>query len=381
MTRTKIKVLFVLQALCGNGAVRASLNMLRHLDRRQFEIVLYVIVKTGACLSEVPSDIKLVAAHKKRRYNKYLIPYYIAGLLREASRCDIIVGAEDFRPIYFSYIAASLLRKPVIGWNRTAIDRWLKKERPWHNSIVGLIYPRLNRVVCVSQAIVSGLLSTASVKQGNINVIYDTQEIDTIAERAKEEIPQWYAEVLRKPTLIGLGRLSDEKGFDVLIKAHANLLKRNIDHNLVILGSGYLKDELRNLSDRLGVSDSVFMPGYVDNPYPFLKKATAFVLSSRYEGFGGVVFEALSLGTPVVATACGGPTEMITDGENGILVPPNDVNSLADGIHRVLSDGNLRARLSTPDIEWLRRFSPENTVHQWERLLMEISRNGLKNHS
>jgi glycosyltransferase involved in cell wall biosynthesis len=345
--------------------------MLRHLDRRQFEIVLYVITKTGACLSEVPSDIKLVAAHKKRRYNKYLIPYYIAKLLYEAFSCDIIVGAEDFRPIYLSSVVACLLRKPVIGWNRTAINRWIKKERYWHTLIVRLIYPRLTHIVCVSQAIVSGLLSTASIKQRNIDVIYDTHEVDKITERAKEEIPQWYTKLLRKPTLMGLGRLSDEKGFDILIKAHVKLLKRGIDHNLVILGSGPFKDELRNLSDRLGVGSSVFMPGYVDNPYPLLKKATAFVLSSRYEGFPAVVLEALSLGTPVVATACGGPIDILTDGENGIMVLPDNVNSLANGMYKILSDGELRAKLSIPDTEWLRRFSPGNIVSQWQRLLKE----------
>jgi glycosyltransferase involved in cell wall biosynthesis len=378
MDKNKIKVLFVVQALCGNGAVRTALNVLRHLDRKRFEVALYTIVKNGVCLSEVPADVKITAAHTKRRYNKYLIPYYLLQLLREASGCDIIVGAEDFRPIYLSYIAAGLLRKPVIGWNRTAIDRWMKKERPWHKSMVGLIYPRLSHIVCVSHAIVPGLLATAPINQKNIDVIYDSYEIDGIITKAEQEIPPWYEECLCKPTLTAAGRLSDEKGFDVLIKAHAKVLKKGIDHNLVIIGSGPFKNELRDLSISLGVNDSVYMPGYIDNPYPLLKKATAFVLSSHYEGFPAVVFEALLLGTPVVSTACGGPTEMITDGENGILVPPNDVNSLADGIYKVFSDNNLRAKFSKPDLEWLRRFSPENNVHHWEELLIEISRNEFK---
>lgn len=374
MAETKIRVLFVLQDLSGNGAVRTALNLLRHLDRRQFEIILYVIARRGACLSEVPSDIKLVAAHKKRGYNKYLIPYYLARLLHEASSCDIIVGAEDLRPVYFSYVVASLLRKPVIGWNRVAIDHWLREGRYWHTSIVRLIYPRLTRIVCVSQAMVSGLLSTASIKRRNIDVIYDTHEIDTIIERAKEEIPQWYAKLLRKPTLMGLGRLSYQKGFDLLIRAHAKVLKRSIEHNLVIVGSGHLKSELTDLAASLGVADSVFMPGYVNNPYPLLKNATAFVLSSRYEGFGAVVIEALSLGTPVVATACAGPIDTLSDGENGILVLLEDVNSLADGMYKILSNGELRERLAKPDKELLRRFSPENMVSQWEQLLLEINR-------
>ncbi|MBA7677026.1 N-acetyl-alpha-D-glucosaminyl L-malate synthase [subsurface metagenome] len=115
------------------------------------------------------------------------------------------------------------------------------------------------------------------------------------------------------------------------------------------------------------------MPGYVDNPYPLLKNAAAFVLSSRYEGFGAVVFEALLLGTPVVATACAGPIEILSDGENGILVSLEDVNSLADGMYNILSNGELREKLTTPDIERLRPFLPERVVPQWERLLIDIS--------
>lgn len=378
MTGNKIKVLFVLQALCGNGAVRTTLNIMRHLDREKFELALYTIVKNGACLFDVPSDVKVTTPRKKHKYKKYLMPYYLSQLVREASSCDIIVGAEDFRPVYLSYIAACLLGKPVIGWNKTAIDCWLKQERRWQKSIVGLIYPRLTRIVCISDSIVPGLLRTAAIRQGNIDVIYDSYEIDTIIEKATQKIPKWYEELLCKPTLIGVGRLSYEKGFDVLIKAHANLLKRNVDHNLVILGSGHLKNELTNLSASLGVSNSVYMPGYVDNPYPLLKKSTAFVLSSRFEGFGGAAFEASVLGIPVIATACGGFTEMLHDGEKAILVRPDDVNSLADGMYKVLTDNQLRAKLSIPDLEWLGRFSPENTVHLWEKLLTEVSRNGQK---
>ena len=115
MAETKIRVLFVLQDLSGNGAVRTAINLLRHLDRSKFEIMLYVLAKTGACLSEVPSDIKFVVAHERRRYNKYLIPYYLARLFHEASSYDIIVGAEDVRITYFAYVVANLLKKPVIG--------------------------------------------------------------------------------------------------------------------------------------------------------------------------------------------------------------------------------------------------------------------------
>jgi glycosyltransferase involved in cell wall biosynthesis len=378
MDKTKIKTLFILPDLSGNGAVRATLNVLRRLDRRQFEIILFVLARRGACLSEVPSDIKLVVAHKRRRYEsisfKYLMPYYIARLLWEASSCDIIIGASELHPAYLAYAAAVVLRKPSVGWVQVPLDRWLKQEaRYWHNIAARFIYPRLTGVVCVSKACKQSMSKVARIMPERLRVIYSAYESTSIIEKSKERCPDWAVNVIKKPTLIALGRMSYEKGFDLLIRAHAKVLKRSIDHNLLILGSGLLRDKLRELSTHLGVSGSVFMPGYVDNPYPLLKNATAFVLSSRYEGFPAVVFEALSLGTPVVATACGGPAEILSDGENGILVLPEDVNSLADGIYNILSNGELRERLATPDIEQLGRYSLENIVTQWEQLLMEIA--------
>ena len=168
--------------------------------------------------------------------------------------------------------------------------------------------------------------------------------------------------------------MSYEKGFDLLIRAHAKVLKKGIDHNLIIVGNGPHQGELQELVRCLEVTDSVFMAGYVENPYPLIKKASALVLPSRFEGLSGVVIEALTLAKPVVATACGGHVEILSDGRNGILVPPEDVESLADGMSRILSDGYLREKFSIPDIEHLRCFSTEYIVPQWEQLLMEVVR-------
>jgi glycosyltransferase involved in cell wall biosynthesis len=115
------------------------------------------------------------------------------------------------------------------------------------------------------------------------------------------------------------------------------------------------------------------MPGYISNPYPLMKRASALVLSSRFEGLPGVIIQALTLAKPVVATACGGSVEILCDGRAGILVPPEDVDALADGMSKILLNHHLRDKLSTSNIEKLRCFSPENIVPQWERLLTEVS--------
>ena len=156
------------------------------------------------------------------------------------------------------------------------------------------------------------------------------------------------------------------------LRAHAKVLKKGIDHNLIIVGDGPHRGKLQELVHCLEVTDSVYMAGHIHNPYPVIKKASALVLSSRFEGLPSVIVEALTLGKPVVATTCGGPVEILYDGREGILVPPEDIGALADGISRILSDGHLWEKLSIPDIERLQCFSTENVVPQWEQLLLEI---------
>ena len=136
----------------------------------------------------------------------------------------------------------------------------------------------------------------------------------------------------------------------------------------------FVKNELEVMSDHLGVRNSVSMPGYISNPYPFIKKADVLVLSSRHEGFPGVLVEALAIGTPVVATNCSGAREVLRQGYYGLVVSVEDSQALADGISTVIMDKALRDRLSTSGIERVKELTPKKIVPCWEELFMEIAK-------
>jgi glycosyltransferase involved in cell wall biosynthesis len=117
----------------------------------------------------------------------------------------------------------------------------------------------------------------------------------------------------------------------------------------VILGEGGERDRIESLAESLGVADDVWLPGFVDNPYKYMRRADVFALSSEWEGFGNVVVEAMACGTPVVSTDCpSGPAEILADGEFGRLVPVGDDGALADAVAATLDDplpdDRLRAR-------------------------------------
>jgi glycosyltransferase involved in cell wall biosynthesis len=134
------------------------------------------------------------------------------------------------------------------------------------------------------------------------------------------------------PVILGVGELCARKDFGTLIRAFA-LVRRERPARLVILGKGRQREKLEALARELGVGADVSLPGFVNNPYPYMKRASLFVLSSAYEGFGNVLVEALATGTPVVATDCpSGPREILEDGRYGPLVPVGDVRRLASSI-------------------------------------------------
>jgi len=372
MRTSKLRTLFILQDLRCAGGQRGTLDLLRHLDRSKFEPTLFLLEHEGDWFSEVPQDVKVVFYQKSFRLKRDLLPY-LAKIVVQARNSDVVIGALELHPTYLAYLAAALTRRPAIGWVRAPLDKWLERLRPKHSMAVKLLYPRLTRVVCVSRAVRQSVLKVAPVRPERLRVIYSPNDLDSIIGKGKGSLPDWAVDVFRKPTLIAVGRMSFEKGFDLLIRAHAKVLKKGIDHNLIIVGSAYpLRAELQDLVHYLEITDSVFMPGYVHNPYPLIKKASALVLSSRFEGLPRVIIEALALATPVVATACGGSIETLSEGKDGILVPPEDADGLADGMYRILSDGHLREKLSRPDIERLQCFSTENVIPQWEQLLLEI---------
>jgi glycosyltransferase involved in cell wall biosynthesis len=155
--------------------------------------------------------------------------------------------------------------------------------------------------------------------------------------------------------LVGVGRLEAEKDFPSLLRAFALVARQRAELDLVILGEGRERPLLEGLVAELALTGRVRLPGFLSNPYPWIAGAQLLALSSRWEGFGIVLAEALALGVPVVATDCpGGPREILAQGRYGTLVAPGDVQALAAAILATLAEPPDRARLR----QGAERFSP-----------------------
>jgi glycosyltransferase involved in cell wall biosynthesis len=175
------------------------------------------------------------------------------------------------------------------------------------------------------------------------------------------------------PTLIAMGRLVPQKGFDLLIEAFARLADKHSAWRLTIVGEGALRGELEVQAARQGLAERVHFTGRVADPEAHLGRADVFVLSSRYEGFPNVLLEAMSLGLPVVSFDCpSGPSAIIRHREDGVLVPAGDVSALAAALDGVMTDAALRHRLGDNARAVVERFGTDSILARWDALMAGV---------
>jgi len=227
-------------------------------------------------------------------------------------------------------------------------------------------YPRAQKVVSVSWGVDSYFSWLAPEKRA---VIHNPLALSK--ERAGGST--WQTDPAVK-WIAAMGRLTRQKGFDLLLSAFSAISVRHPKWNLLILGEGELRRELEELRDKLGLANRVVFPGLVADPARLLRTAELFVMASRFEGFPYAALEAMASGLPVIYTDCpSGPREIIRHGIDGILVPNENVERLATAMDHLMTSEEERKRLALRAPDVIKRFSLERTISQWESLFNEFA--------
>jgi GalNAc-alpha-(1->4)-GalNAc-alpha-(1->3)-diNAcBac-PP-undecaprenol alpha-1,4-N-acetyl-D-galactosaminyltransferase len=277
---------------------------------------------------------------------------------------DTVISFNDETNV-ITLLATRGLRVPVIVSERNdphchAMKNPWRSLRPW-------TYRQAASVVSQTQYALE-YFSGSIRSRGRVipNPVIRTTEIG--------EIHGQHSPKHRGTTILAMGRLDWQKGFDLLIEAFAKVSARHHDCTLEIWGEGQERGNLEKMIADKGLEEWIKMPGVTKVPYEKMRQADLFVLSSRYEGFPNVLCEAMACGMPVVSFNChSGPSEIVRDGIDGILVSPEDTSALADALYRLLTDETERKRLAARAIEIAERFGIDNIMDQWTRLIIELS--------
>lgn len=225
-------------------------------------------------------------------------------------------------------------------------------------------FPNVKKIIPVSQGIEKKLNNNFNLK--NTKTIYNPIDLKLIKQKLLAQKPFAFDYIL------AVGRLSREKGFDILINAFAKSdLKNKI--KLIILGEGKERNNLQKLIDGLDLKNQVLLYGKVDNPFIYMAHSIFLIMSSRCEGFSVVLSEALACGTPVIAANCeSGPSEIIENEKNGLLIPVEDEKALKEAMEKLFHDKGLYNKLKANSSKSVDKYCIENIVKAWISLFDSI---------
>lgn len=329
-----MRIAFHFPRLASGGVEKMRIVLAKELTSRGFDVDFVLCKAEGEYLDQVPETVRIIDLGAPRT-RQSLIP--LIGYLNSVSPEYLIssLGPQNIVSVLAKRLSRARTRVFVTQHNALTLQS--KTKSTIQQRLVPIGYRGALRladgVIAVSHGIAADMSRATGFPLEKVEVIHNPAYIDF------ESIQPGQLEglALERPFILSIGRLVHQKGFDDLLRAFAEVHAKRPELNLLILGNGPLEADLRALAHELNISNHVHLIGFRPNPIDYMKRASLFVMSSRHEGFGNVLVEALSAGVPVVSTNCDyGPSEILEQGRYGTLVPVGDVSSLALAIETSL---------------------------------------------
>lgn len=379
----KKKILIRIGSLRHGGAEKVLTTFLTNLSPDKYEIDLLLNLYSGKYIQDIPDWINILYLNKgemittnrlqdipqkafRVTYQKLLrtFPSLLYKFILKGKKYDVEFAAiHGFRD---DVLNSPNKNSKKIVW----IHNDLRKTE-FHNYTDEEIrkFFGFDKIMVISEHIQKDFENQAQNddERNRIVRIYnplDTTEILTKAELAQNQ----YNFQQGVPVFVSVGTVFPQKGFDRLLKVHKQLLDDGFEHQVLIVGDGYDFENVKKLKTKLDVDNTATMLGFTDNPYPYFKAADFFILSSRYEGFPTVLYEAITLQKTIVATDVSGVSEMLNEGELGLIVE-NSEQGIYEGMKRMMTEPELARDYQNKIANFVPPFSLKNSVQKIEEII------------
>ncbi|UJL45915.1 glycosyltransferase [Virgibacillus sp. NKC19-16] len=361
----KKSVLFFIYQMGAGGAARTLLNIINNLDRTKFTPILVTLNYNGSYEEYIKSDVTFIKLETKR-LRSAIFP--LAKVIRE-EKADIVFSTiPNYNTIA---ILANLFA--FTGAKNIVREAAFLGGSPKENIKLlayGMLYKLSSKVIALSEGVKENIIKQYKVKSEKIKVIYNPVDLDSIENNIKHgQVAGAHQAIFNanEKIIITAGRLVKDKDHETLLRAFAKVNER-IHAKLVILGEGELEEDLKRTAHEHHVQDKVHFIGFQQNPYIYFKQADVFVLSSKREGFGHVLAEALATGTPVVSTnAKPGAREVLNYGEFGRMCEVGNAEEMADKIYEILTlNKEQTAQIIDKGLTRANEFNAKKIVKQYE---------------
>lgn len=365
-----MRILFFLYSLGSGGAERVTATLANYWARRGLTVGIVTLCGVEQdfyplweSVERIPlglagnSSTPIAALRSNLRRARAL-----RGVIRER-RPDVVVAMGGTANVLLALASAGLKHGVYIGSERIYPPR-MPMGRFWEVQR-RYLYRWLTSVVVQTEKIRQWVRQNTRARQ-----------VDLIPNPLQYPLPTAEPRLAvhsvvppQRKIVLGAGRLDHQKGFDLLLQAYASVSAAHPDWHLVILGEGEMRSPLEQLRDRLRLGERVSLPGRAGNLAEWYENAHLFVLSSRYEGFPNVLLEAMAYGLPSVSFDCDtGPADVVRHGVDGLLVPSENVEALAEALATLMADEPMRLTLAQRATEVRERFSLPCVASQWEAL-------------
>ena len=380
----KKKILIRIGSLRHGGAEKVLVTFLKNLPKDKYEIDLLLNLYSGKYLPEVPEWINVLYLNKGEMittnrlqdipvkafrviYQKVLktFPSLLYQFILKGKKYDIEFAAiHGFRD--------EILNSPVKSSKKLIwIHNDLKKTELYNYTDEEFQkFFGFDKIMVISEKILHDFENLAKAEQEKNKIVRIYNPLNTEEILRKSEVGSWKSED-EIPVFISIGTVFPQKGFDRLLKVHRRILDEGFNHKIQILGDGYDFESIKKLQQDLGVAETSTLFGFTDNPYPVIRNADFYILSSRYEGFPTVLFEAITLKKKIIATDVSGVQEMLEDGKLGLIVD-NSEDGIYEGMKKALQNPESFDQYEQQLKDYKMPFDLENSVNSIVKILDEL---------